>query len=80
LISKLRNILNEANVGLNWLEALPRALYVWHHTPGVTGFSPNQCDLTATGPEPEADPEAGRDDLVPSMDMVVPSLVVAECD
>ena len=42
LINKLRNILNEANVGLNWLEALPRALYVWHHTPGVTGFSPNQ--------------------------------------
>ena len=38
------------------------------------------CDLTATGPELEVDPEAGRDDLVPSVDMVVPSLVVAECD
>ena len=40
----------------------------------------DKCDLTATGPELEADPEAGRDDLVPSVDMVVPSLVVAECD
>ena len=43
LISKLRNILAEnPKVNLSWLDVLPRALQIFHHTPGPTGFSPNQ--------------------------------------
>ena len=28
--------------GINWVEALPRALYVYHNTEGVSGYSPFQ--------------------------------------
>ena len=42
MIWKLRSLLADSGCSLNWIEALPRALSVYHHTPGPTGFSPNQ--------------------------------------
>jgi hypothetical protein len=51
LISLLRKL--NAESGINWVEALPRALFIHHGVPGETGLSPHQIvfgrDRNVTG-------------------------------
>jgi len=43
VIRKLRDLIQEnKELKLSWLDWLPRALNIFHDTPGPTGFSPNQ--------------------------------------
>jgi transposase InsO family protein len=59
LMTLLRKL--NAESGINWVEALPRALFIHHGIPGETGLSPHQIvfgrDRSVTGVPYPTDPE-----------------------